>query len=205
MLKEQFKLLRDFLKRDLKKITMLCAAGMIAAAIVGYFIGIAAPDVMENVIESYLRTGQTDGVIRPDGSLSVFALLAHNWSVMLMIIGYGFVPFIFLSVVLIASNGILIGLTFAMYRYYSLPLIVLIAGIVPHGVFELTAFTLSAACGIYLCLSINRKLIRSPFVVPLTEVFGNILRVAMLLVAPLTAIAALIETYISPIVASLFH
>ena len=78
------------------------------------------------------------------------------------------------------------------------------AGLLPHGVFELTALVLSIACGIHLCISLNRMILKSSRHVPMVETLSDLLRVMLLLVAPMTIAAAIIEAYITPIVMSLF-
>ena len=204
MLKEQFTLLRDFLHGSFRKIFLLCAAGFLAAGVVGYVVGIMSPDIVQSVFENFITNAENGGVIRNDGSLSVFALLANNWKVMLISVAYGFLPFIFLPVILIASNGFVVGISGAMYHIYDQSLSLWLAALLPHGIFELTAFVLSVACGVHLCLCICRMIIGSPHRAPMVETLCDLLRILILLVAPLTIAAAFIEVYVTPIIMALF-
>lgn len=204
MLKEQFSLLRSFLRTGFRKTVLLCAAGFLAAGVAGYFIGIMYPDIVRSVFESFMTNAENAGVIREDGSLSVFALLANNWKVMLISVAYGFLPFIFLPAILIVSNGFVVGISGAMYHIYNQKLTLWLAALLPHGIFELTAFILSTACGIHLCICLCRSIISSPFRTPILITLCDILRVMMLLVAPLTIVAAFIEVYVTPLIMAIF-
>lgn len=204
MLKEQFSLLRSFLRTGFQKNAVLCAAGFLAAGIIGYFIGISSPDMVETVIESFLENAENSGVIQEDGTISAFALLANNWTAMLISAAYGFLPFVFLPVTSLAVNGFILGISGAMYQIYGQSAALWLAALLPHGIFELTALVLSIACGIHLCISINRVIIGSRSRTPMVETLCDLLRVMLLLVAPLTIAAAFIEAYVTPVIMALF-
>ena len=79
-----------------------------------------------------------------------------------------------------------------------------LAALLPHGIFELAALVLAAACGVYLCRNIGRLVTNSPKKIPAVELLTDLLRVLVMVIAPLTAAAAFIESYITPVIASLF-
>lgn len=81
----------------------------------------------------------------------------------------------------------------------------LLAGLLPHGIFELPAMVLSIACGVQLCRNMCLLVTSSPRRVPMVELLGDLLRVMVLLVAPMTVAAALIECYVTPAVMWLFR
>ena len=79
-----------------------------------------------------------------------------------------------------------------------------VAGILPHGIFELPALVLSIACGVYLCRNMCRLVTSSPRRVPMVALLGDLLRVLVVLVAPMTVAAAFIECYVTPVIMGLF-
>ena len=88
--------------------------------------------------------------------------------------------------------------------FAGLPLSLYLAALLPHGIFELAALVLAAACGVYLCRNIGRLVTNSPKKIPAVELLTDLLRVLVMVIAPLTAAAAFIESYITPVIASFF-
>ena len=203
-LKKQSTLLRDFLRTGFRKVFLLCAVGFIAAAVLGYFVGQAAPDIVETTLESFAQQVEDAGVVNEDGSFSPLALLANNWSAMLISALYGLIPFLFLPIISLFTNGFLMGIMAALYQTEGISMLLYAAALIPHGIFELPALMLSIACGIYLCCHVSRFILRHPNRAPMVEVFCDVLRVILLLVAPMTIAAAFIEAYITPAVMMLF-
>lgn len=203
-LKEQISLLRSFLRSDFRKIVLCCTAGFVVAAFIGCIVGHFNQEIVVNILTSFEQSASESGIIKPDGSFSPLAFLAHNWSAMLTAACYGFIPFLFLPAISLFTNGFILGILAAVYMMSGTSLLIYFAGLLPHGIFELPAIILSIACGIYLCICLNKLIMRSFSRTPLPEVLCNILRVMLLLVAPMTAAAAFIEAYITPLVITLF-
>ena len=203
-LKEQTGLLGGFLRADFRGVLRLCALTLALSALVGFAIAYAAPEVVDKVLEAFMNQIQEAGVVDETGELSVFALLMNNWRAMLLSAAYGFIPFLFLPVFSLLSNGALLGVTAAVYVSNEMSLVLLLAGILPHGIFELPALVLSIACGVYLCGNMCRLVTSSPRRAPMVELLGDLLRVLVLLVAPMTVAAAFIECYVTPVIMGLF-
>ena len=144
------------------------------------------------------------GIMDNEGNISPFGLLTNNWTAMLLAALYGFVPFLYLPVLSLISNGLLIGLLAAWYHNSGLSMVLYLAGILPHGIFELPALLISAACGVCLCRNMSRLVTSSPKRVPMVELLSDLLRVMLLIVLPMTVAAAFIEAYVTPLVMSLF-
>ncbi len=203
-LREQFALLSAFLRTGFRKTVLLCSAGFLIAGFLGCVAGHLSPEIITEMLNSFAQVVEDAGVVNEDGTFSPFALLANNWSAMLISALYGFFPFLFFPAVSLFSNGFLMGVMAAMYQINGISMTVFFAALIPHGIFELPALVLSIACGIYLCLQVNRAILRSPNRPPLLETFCDLLRVMLLLVAPMTIIAAFVEAYVTPIVMSFF-
>lgn len=203
-LREQAGLLRAFLRTGFRRVAFWCAVSLLAAAVLGYAIALAAPDTVDAVMDAFTDMVDQAGVVDQEGNISVFGLLTNNWQAMLLSAAYGFVPFLFLPFVSLLTNGALLGIMAGYYQMNGLSVGLFLAGILPHGVFELGALTLSIACGICLCRNICRIALHSPRREPMVELLSDLLRVLLLVVMPLTVIAAFIECYVTPLVMGLF-
>lgn len=203
-LREQYSLLRNFLRTGFKRIIIMCTLGMLAAGISGALVALIYPDVIATTLESFSTMVEDAGIMNDDGTISVFALLFNNWSAMLMSAAYGLIPFIFLPMISLITNGFILGVFGILYVQNGFGLAAYLAGILPHGIFELPALVLSIACGVYLCINMNRRILGSIQKIPMVELLSDLLRVLLLLVAPMVVAAAFIECYITPLILNLF-
>lgn len=203
-LNEQGALLRTFLTGQLHRTLWLCALGMLLTVLLGLGIGLLVPEQAAQTLNSFMEQIEQSGVITDEGELSVFALLMNNWRAMLISAAYGFVPFLFLPVISLVSNGILLGMLAALFRAQGTSLLVYLAGILPHGIFEIPALVFSIACGIHLCRNMCWLVTSRPDRTPLPAVLEDLLRVLVMVVAPLTVAAAFVECYVTPVIMGLF-
>ena len=84
----------------------------------------------------------------------------------------------------------------------NISLLKYLLGILPHGIFELTALILSAAMGLYLCSTVTNSLRKKQTGV-LRPALRRCCQILYLWVLPLLFMAALVETYITPILFNL--
>lgn len=203
-LREQYRLLRAFLNSSFRGTAFLCAKGLLAAAALGAFFAFFYPEVIETALESFTAMVDDAGIINEDGTISVFALLFNNWWAMVISAAYGLVPFVFLPLLSLITNGLILGVFGTFYVMSGPGLLAYLASILPHGIFELPALVLSIACGVYLCRNMNRLITGNPNRIPMVELLSDLLRVLLLLVAPMVVAAAFIECYITPLILGLF-
>jgi len=203
-LKEQFTLLGKFFRKGFGRTALLCAAGMVAAGVLGFCAAGIWPEAAWKAMDAFARQITEAGVVDEAGQISVFGLLGNNWRAMLLSALYGIIPFLFLPMVSLLSNGALIGVMAGLYQAGGVSMMALLAGLVPHGIFELPALILSIACGVKLCWNMCLMVLGSPEKVPFMELAEDLLRVLVLVVAPLTAVAAVIECYVTPVVMGWF-
>ena len=78
------------------------------------------------------------------------------------------------------------------------------AALLPHGIFELPALILAAALGLFLCRQMTRRCRHDETALPLPVCLTQIARVFLLLIAPLLAVAAVMEAYVTPLLIGLF-
>lgn len=203
-LREQYSLLGKFLHTGFKKTIIICTLGMLAAGISGALVALIYPDIIATTLESFSTMVEDAGIMNDDGTISVFALLFNNWLAMLMSAVYGLIPFIFLPMISLITNGFILGVFGILYVQNGFGLAAYLAGILPHGIFELPALVLSIASGVYLCINMNRRILGSDQKIPMIELLSDLLRVLLLLVAPMVVAAAFIECYITPLILKLF-
>ena len=203
-LKEQLHLLGQFLWTDFRKILLGCTLAMAGSVFFGLILGYVSPEVINTVLEQFMAMVEEAGIMDSAGNISPFGLLTNNWTAMLVAVLYGFVPFLFLPVLTLISNGALVGLMAAWYHSSGIPMSIYFAGILPHGIFELPALIIASACGVCLCRNMCRLVTSSPKRVSMVELLSDLLRVLLLLVLPLTVAAAFIEAYVTPVIMALF-
>ena len=203
-LREQFTLLNSFLRSDFRKTLLGCAIGMIAAGVLGFVVSMLLPEVAWNMIQNFMDQISQSGVIDEEGQMSVFTLLMNNWRAMLVSALYGLMPFLFLPLVSLLTNGLMLGVRFGIYQANGLSLLALLAGLMPHGIFELPALVFSIACGVRLCRNMCLLVTGSPQKTPFQALAEDLLRVLVLVIAPLTVAAAFVECYVTPIVMEWF-
>lgn len=203
-LNEQGALLGEFLTGKFRRTLGFCALGMLLTALLGLGVGLLAPEQAAQTMNSFMEQIEQSGVVTDEGEMSVFALLMNNWRAMLISAAYGFIPFLFLPVISLVTNGVLLGMLAALFAAQGTSLLVYLAGILPHGIFEIPALVFSIACGIYLCRNMCRLVTSNPDRAPLPAVLEDLLRVLVMIVAPLTVAAAFIECYVTPVIMLLF-
>ncbi len=203
-LKEQASLLAEFLRGGFRRTLGYCALGMFLAVLLGAGIGLLFPQQAYQALNAFMEQIAESGVVDEAGEMSVFALLLNNWRAMLMSAAYGFIPFLFLPVMSLVMNGALLGMLAAIFVTDGMSLAAYLAGILPHGIFEIPALIFSIACGVYLCRNMCRLVVSSPDRVPMLELLEELLRVVVLVIAPLTAAAAFVECYVTPVVMGFF-
>lgn len=200
VLREQYGLLARFLRTDFPRLVLVCALVLLAGAALGGALAAQSPESVEAAAGLLVEQAQSAGVVDGNGETSVFGLLAHNWTAMLLSAACGLVPFVFLSALTAAVNGAVVGMLAVWYAMNGLSLRLFCAGLLPHGVFELPALLLSTACGVALCRNLCRLAAGSERRTPMAELLSDLLRVLLLLVLPLTVCAAVTEAKITPAV-----
>ena len=203
-LNEQGSLLKDFLAGGFRRTLWFCALGLLLTVLLGVGIGLLVPEQAAQTMNSFMEQIEQSGVITSDGQMSVFALLMNNWRAMLVSAAYGFLPFLFLPLISLLTNGVLLGMLAALFMAQGTSLLAYLAGILPHGIFEIPALVFSIACGVYLCRNMCRMVTNHPGKAPLLAVLEDLLRGMGMIVAPLTVAAAFVECYVTPVIMALF-
>ena len=204
VLHDHFSCVQEFWRKGLKKRAFAMAVVLVASALLGYFASVSNPEITDAVVEYFAAVMAESGAVSAAGTISAVDLLWNNWMAILLCVVYGFVPFLFLPILVLCSNAYLMGVVGAYYRIHSFPMPVFFAGILPHGIFELSALVLAAAMGLSLCSAVIKKLFRAPGAPPIKELVSDVLRTLLLIALPLLVCAALVEAYVTPWIMAYF-
>ncbi len=195
---------RAYRRAVAKKALILWAAfAALAAGITA--LGAVFTDLSEMVMGYFADFATGSGIIDQSGALSSVGLFFNNSRAALLCILYGAVPFLFLPALVIGFNALLVGFVMAAVAGSSGANVLLLAlcGILPHGIFEITALTVAAAAGMQLCWEICKKIMGRPRLLTMDRLILHLTVTYAAVVLPLMLVAALVEAYVTPLVMQL--
>jgi stage II sporulation protein M len=195
-IKNQYRVTTDFLKMELSIYFFITIATFILLTIFTTYLFTENPDFAQTLLSSVIDKFQ--GII-DNGEISLLPLFLNNLQASVLGVLVGLIPFLFLPLLGIFSNAAVLGLVFSSYQLTSaLPLWkIVVLGILPHGIFELTAVFLCYSMGICICWNLTKKIIGQRNRENMKDLLQNCLRTVVLIVLPLLVIAAVIETFIT--------
>lgn len=199
-MKKQLRALGDFWREEYGRWVGMTAVAFLVLVVLSYIAGRLFPEISATILTYFNEVVADSGIVRDDGSFSALALFGNNLRAMVLSTLYGFIPFLYLPALSMGVNAILLGMVASSVNGQWL---LLAAGILPHGIFELPALCLSLAAGLCLCQNINRYIRKNEKGI-MTPLLLNILRVTGLVVIPLLVVAAIMESYVTPAVMQLF-
>lgn len=199
-MKKQLRALGGFWREEYGRWVGMTAIAFLVLVVLSYIAGRLFPEIPATVLTYFNEVVADSGIVRDDGSFSALALFGNNLRAMVLSTLYGFIPFLYLPALSMGVNAILLGMVASSVNGQWL---LLAAGILPHGIFELQALCLSLAAGLCLCQNINRYIRKNEKGI-MKPLLLNILRVTGLVVIPLLVVAAIMESYVTPAVMQLF-
>ena len=199
-MKKQLRALGDFWREEYGRWVGMTAVAFLVLVVLSYIAGRLFPEIPAAILTYFNEVVANSGIVRDDGSFSALALFGNNLRAMVLSTLYGFIPFLYLPALSMGVNAILLGMVASSVNGQWL---LLAAGILPHGIFELPALCFSLAAGLCLCQNINRYIRKNEKGI-MKPLLLNILRVTGLVVIPLLVVAAIMESYVTPAVMQLF-
>ena len=180
---------RDLIKREF----LNTAAAFGVLVLLGFAAGMIFPDLAQQTLQNFAaqveQLGLTDDVPQ---SQMMATLFFNNITASLLSMLYGLIPFLPLSALALGTNALMLGAFAAIYQQQGIGL-----GVLPHGIFELSALILSCALGLLICRTGTERILKKSD----TPFFRRVLdciRVFLTFSVPLLLVAALIETYVTP-------
>jgi len=111
----------------------------------------------------------------------------------------GAVSFGVLGIVFYILNIGLVGAVLSMFAYMGVsPVLLFAAGILPHGMFELTALLLSGAAVLNMAVSLVTPMAGKSMGEVVISLVADWAKIFLGLVIPLLFVAAIVETYVTP-------
>jgi len=155
------------------------------------------PAVGEQLMAVFQK--EVAGEIIGNNSFDIFAKLLSNNLEACIFLFLGGASFGILTIFILSLNGIVIGAIMEIVRLDHSPLFVA-AAILPHGIFEIPAFIISGALGVLLAQALIAEWYGSGDAAAEAEKFA---RTFVYWVLPLVTIAAIVESFITPVVIQL--
>jgi uncharacterized membrane protein SpoIIM required for sporulation len=131
--------------------------------------------------------------------LSFPVIWGHNIRAIVIILFAGLFSFGVLGALVYVLNMGIIGMVLALIKAMGQsPVTIALYGILPHGVFEITALILASASILYIGIMLVTPRSQRTLGEILIESIADWMKIAIGLVLPLLTIAAVIETWITP-------
>lgn len=177
-----------------------CFRAAIVAPVLALF-GFAStwlfPAVSEALLTLLSQAIDAAGIASAEGLDAAAALFANNTTAAFSALLWGLVPFAYLAALPLGFNFFALGVTGAYYVKNGFGLFAFLAGILPHGIFELPALVLFCAAGLHLCARVTAR-VRGNKEVRLVQTFAEAAVLYLYVILPLLALSALIEAFLTP-------
>jgi len=156
----------------------------------------ASPENLEKIAAGVREMPDLAGL---QGSINAPFLFLNNTRAVAVIFLAGLVSFSVLGILLYMVNIGLIGGLYALFELLGMhPLPIFLAGVVPHGIFELPALMIGSAVVLYMGVAIVTPQTGKSMGEVMLELLADWMKIFLGLVVPLLAVAAVIEAYITP-------
>jgi uncharacterized membrane protein SpoIIM required for sporulation len=189
-------------RKQAVSIWMTCGLG-IAVAAAGYiWVALNA----DKAVEAF-RSGDLTGVLNSGTGvplanigLSFPMIWGHNLRAIVIILVLGLFSFGVLGTLIFLLNTAVIGVVLALEGAMGIsPVKLAIFGILPHGIFEIPALILSSAAVLYIGIALVTPRPQLTLGEVLIEAIADWAKIGIGLVLPLLTIAAVLETWVTPV------
>lgn len=174
----------------------------IITGIGSYFLfrSFIAPDQVDEILAQLGDTFESRGLTFDTSAReTMIALFVNNTRVTLFAFLLGMIP-LFIPYVFVVVNAAVIGLVAMIVGFAGESVVrVIVLGILPHGITEISAILLGAAMGLSLNRYIWKKLRGKETDVTFKALFVAGVKMFLFIAVPLLAISAVIEAYVTPL------
>lgn len=190
------------LRRQIPSIILTIVIGL-TAIVVGYiWVSRNSPKIMDQFSTGDLSTMLSYAMGVPVASIGISfpAIWGHNLQAIMVILLLGLFSFGVLGASVYLLNMGIIGAVLALIRAMGAsPFKVGIFGILPHGLFEIPALVLASAAILYIGVALVTPRSQRTLGEVLIEAIADWTKIGLGLVLPLLTIAAIIETWVTPV------
>lgn len=195
-----------FLRREFAPTLRNCIDAFLILCAIFALATLLIPEFGANYLALIQQAMEEAGVLETEGGLQMFVLLVkNNVRATVLTAVYGFIPFLFYPALTLGSNALTLSAMGVIYigaGYYTPA--AFLSGILPHGIFEIPALLIACAVGICHCRLTTGLIRRRSFVTPPQAQILSLAWVYAAMVLPLLLLAALIETFLTPVIMGLF-
>lgn len=205
ILKYQIGGLKDSWQNGLSGEALRAAIAFPVLVVLAFVLCMAFPTLREGLLSYVFAAMDGTGALNEDGTLSAMAIFSNNLRATVFIMVYGLIPFIQLPALALGVNALVIGVLAAWYVTEGYSIAAFLAAILPHGLLELPALVIAFSVGLYVCGHVTRRLFRrDESALHIWDCLVLMSRTLLLVLFPLLTAAAVVEAYVTPLVAALF-
>ena len=162
-------------------------------------IAMATPEDIAELEKNIQEVGELPDLSEIQEHISAPFLFLNNTRAVALIFLAGMVSFSVLGIMLYMVNIALIGGLYALFELLGVnPIPIFLAGVAPHGIFEIPALMIGSAVVLYFGAALVTPQAGKSMGEVILELLADWAKIFIGLVMPLLAIAAVIEAYISP-------
>ena len=162
---------------------------------------LSSPDSLQELTE---KVGDTTTFMGTGDEMSAPFIFTHNVRAVGVILLAGLVSFSVLGMLVYLVNLSVVGVVLGAFKLlgYS-PVMLALSGILPHGIFEIPALVLASAATLHIGVVLVTPQIGRSMGEVVLELLAGWTKVVLGIVIPLLFVAAVVETYITPLLLKL--
>ncbi|MCE7859770.1 MAG: stage II sporulation protein M, partial [Chloroflexi bacterium CFX2] len=198
------RVLADSLRRARPALLLMFLIALTSAWASYEWIMVNVSDTIEKASPKDLATIEENIEELPDlasmrGHLDASFLFLNNTRSMVIIFLAGLTSFSVLGVLIYILNVALIGGVYALLELIGVsPIPIFLAGVLPHGIFEIPALMIGSAVVLYIGAVLVTPQTGKSMGEVILEMLADWAKIFVGVVVPLLALAAVIEAYVTP-------
>jgi stage II sporulation protein M len=178
---------------------LLLAVFFLLSCVIGFYHASSNPELAKEKIEAFFTSFEP---IKEKPPVFIFLIIFLNNSIKALVATvagffFGLFPLSFVFI-----NGYLVGLV-VYVKGIEIGFDKVLLLLIPHGIIEIPAILLASSYGLWLGRQFYMKLFRDEKI-PMGYLFLKAVKKCLKIVFPMLLIAALIETFVTPLVAFYF-
>jgi len=194
----QWECTADYFSKNLKRLFFIYLFLFVSLAAFSVFLFQNNPDIANTYYQEISKLFAEKNMLDKSGFDLFVSIFVNNIWAGGMVILLGFIPFLFIPNFSFISNVMILGVLGAVFHINGIGLLPFFAGILPHGVLEIPALILGTILGIHICEKLTKVILRRGSPGEFKQALFAALRIFLLWMVPLFAIASGIETFLTP-------
>lgn len=195
----------SFVRNEFAPTFFTCIAAFLILTGIFTVVACIKPEIFLDFVDSITSFFASFGDYETSGNGETFALLfSSNVQATSTAAVYGLVPFFYTSAFVLGINSFSLVSAGVYFLQGGNSLPAYLAGVLPHGIFEIPALLYACAIGICHCRLTTRAILRQEQPAPWRDQIVSLATVFVSVVVPLLLIAALVEAFITPTVMGFF-